>query len=399
VLVLTQHYAPEVTAGRFRVEAFAEALAGRGHEVLVICPVPNHPRGVVQPGYGRRLVEHRTVGAVEVAYVRVAVSPEKTFRTRLAYYGSYAAMAAAVGSVQGRPAAILASSPPLTVGAAGALLAARYRAPLVVDIRDVWPDSAVNLGELTEGRALSLMRRLERFVYSRADSIITANDAFRSRIEMRAPAATPVEVVPNGTTQPWLRLGEVEVSRTSVGLPEDRFVWAYAGNVGLAHGLEHAAAAAGALGDDYLLVVIGEGPRYRDLARQAAEDGSATIELRGLMEPAEAARHLRAADALLVSERQSDVVSAKLYDVCALGRPVVCACRGEMRRLVEREGIALAVPHGDPEALAAGVRRLRAEPDLARALVERSRAFAAAHLRERQAERLADVVESVSRPR
>ena len=75
LLVLTQHYAPEITAGRFRVEAFTRALAARGHEVLVICPVPNHPRGVVAPGYDRRLVERRTIGTITVAYVRVSVSP------------------------------------------------------------------------------------------------------------------------------------------------------------------------------------------------------------------------------------------------------------------------------------------------------------------------------------
>jgi glycosyltransferase involved in cell wall biosynthesis len=399
VLILTQHFAPEVTAGRFRVEAFAVGIRERGHDVRVICPVPNHPRGVVAAGYGHRLVDRRRVEGFDVSYVRVAASPEKTFRTRLSYYGSYAAMAAALGVAERRQDVVLASSPPLTVTAAGSLLATRHRAPLVLDIRDLWPDSALDLGELRPGRVVAAMRRLERHAYAKAAAIVTANDAFRERIELRSPAGRRVEVVPNGTTREWIEIGRSEVARAAVGLPEGEFVWAYAGNIGLAHGLEVAADAAERLGDGYRLLVIGEGPRRAELARRAAYHDPPRIELRGLMPPTEAARHLRAADVLLVSERQTETVSAKLYDVCAVGRPVVAACRGELRRVIEREEIALAVPHGDPEAMAAAVRQLRSDPELGARLTARARDFAQAHLRERQAERVADLVESVARTR
>ena len=398
VLILTQHFAPEVTAGRFRVESFAAGLRERGHEVGVICPVPNHPKGVVEAGYGRRLVERRAVAGSKVSYVRVAVSREKTLRTRLSYYGSYAVMASLVGAAGRRPDVVLASSPPLTVAAAGSFLATRFRAPLVLDIRDLWPDSALDLGELDPGLVVSGMRRLEHHAYAKAAAIVTANDAFRERIEARSPEGRRVEVVPNGTTREWIQVAESEVERTPLGLSDDDFVWAYAGNIGLAHGLEFAADAAELLGEGYRLLVIGEGPRRAELERRAATSDLA-LELRGLMPPIEAARHLRAADVLLVSERQEATVSAKLYDVCAVGRPVVAACRGELRRVIERERLALVVPHGDPEALAGAVRRLRSEPGLGVELSGRARVFAQAHLRERQAERLAMLVESVAKPR
>jgi colanic acid biosynthesis glycosyl transferase WcaI len=396
VLVLTQHFTPEVTAGSFRVAAFASGLVAAGHRVEVICPVPNHPKGVIERGYGERRIDRRSVAGVDVRYVRVAVAPEKTFRTRLSYYGSYAASATALGAVGGHPDVILASSPPLTVTAAGGLVGARHRTPLVADIRDLWPDAAIDLGELqADSRATSAMRRMERWVYARAAAIVTANDAFRDRIRARAPSTARIEVIPNGTTREWLDVGESEVPRATVGLG-DEFVWAYAGNIGLAHGLEHAADAAGLLGREYRLLVIGEGPRRAELERRAAEGGPHSIELRGLMPPRDAARHLRAADALLVSERQEATVSAKLYDVCALGRPVVAACRGELRRVIEREEIALVVDHGDPAALADAVRRLRGDPELGARLGNHARAFARANLRERHAERLVQVVESVA---
>jgi putative colanic acid biosynthesis glycosyltransferase WcaI len=399
ILILTQHFVPEVTAGRFRVEAFANALVERGHDVNVICPVPNHPRGVVEEGYRGRPVLRRRVGGNHVTYLRVVTAREKTFWTRIGYYASYAALASAAGAVQPRPDVILASSPPLPVAAAGLLLAARHRAPLMLDIRDLWPESAVALGELDQGPLLAASERLERLAYARADRIVTTNDAFRRWIEERSPASARIDVVPNGTTRDWLQVGDGDVARPSVKLPQERFVWAYAGTIGLAHGLEFTADAARLLGEDYLLLVIGEGPRRFALERRAAKAPPSYVDLRGLMPAPKAALHLRAADAVLVSERQDMTVSAKLYDVCAVGRPIVVACRGELRRLVEREGIGLPVPHGDAEALAGALRRLRADPELRARLSDRARAFARLHLRERQAEQLADLLESVAAER
>ena len=178
--------------------------------------MPNHPKGVIEEGYGDRFVERRAVADSAVRYVRVPVSREKTFRTRLSYYGSYAALATVLGAVGRRPAALVASSPPLSVAAAGALLAARHRVPLIADIRDLWPDSALELGELETGsRVASAMRRLERGVYARAAAIVTANDAFRARIVSRAPTNARIEVISNGTTANWLSVGKSEVPRSS----------------------------------------------------------------------------------------------------------------------------------------------------------------------------------------
>ena len=83
VLIFSQHFTPEVTAARFRIEPFVAALLRSGHEVEVVCAVPNHPEGVIHPGYrGRALVRKRAPG-LTVDYVWVRATPVKTLRTRL----------------------------------------------------------------------------------------------------------------------------------------------------------------------------------------------------------------------------------------------------------------------------------------------------------------------------
>jgi glycosyltransferase involved in cell wall biosynthesis len=179
-------------------------------------------------------------------------------------------------------------------------------------------------------------------------------------------------------------------------MPEDRFVWAYAGNLGLYHGLDTAMDAAELLGDEFQLLLIGHGPLRDELSRRAAALPSGRVRLEGLMSPDDAAARLLAADALLVALRASlsDVVSSKLFDYCALGRPVIVAADGETRRLAE--GAALLAPPEDPGALAAAVRELRGDPELGRRLGERARERARDYLREVQAERLVTALEALA---
>lgn len=396
ILILTQHFAPEVTAARFRIVPFVDALTRRGHEVEVICPVPNHPTGIVDPAYGGRPLLRRRHGTAAIRYVWVRTSAEKTLRARLAFYGSYAAMAVAVGNVARRPDVVLASSPPLSVAAAGALVAARHRVPWVLDVRDLWPKAAIVLGELEGERAVRVTEWLERRLYRSADMTITVTEPFRRHIADRSPPDTRIEVLPNGTTRKWLEWGERRPDRAALGLPDDRFVWAYAGNLGLYHGLDVAMDAAEQLGDGFQLLLIGHGPLRSQLERRAAELPPGSVRLEGLMAPDAAAAYLKAADALLVALRASltDVVSSKLFDYCAVGTPVIVAAAGETRRLAE--GSTLTVPPEDPAELAKAVRRLRDDPELGRRLAEKGRELAREYLREDGADRMVDLLVAVA---
>jgi glycosyltransferase involved in cell wall biosynthesis len=394
IQIYTQHYVPEVTAARYRVEAFAQRFSVRGHAVEVICPVPNHPLGVVAEGYGGRTLLRRRVDGVHVAYLRVSTKPAKTTRNRLAYYGSYAAAATAFGTVAARPDLILASSPPLPVAAAAASVAAARRVPWIFDVRDLWPLAAKLIGELTDPRALRWAERLERSLYRRADRIVTVTRPFRTAIAAEA-GADKVELIPNGTTSEWLAVGESEVDRGELGMPEDRFVWTYAGNLGPSRRLEVAVEAANLLGDGYQLMIIGDGGMRAELLELAGSDGRASFP--GLMPAEQTARYLRASDALYVPQQPSlgDFVPSKLYDCCAVGRPLIVAADGETRRLSEEADVAVAVEPGDAGQLAAAVRALREDPSLRERLASNGRAFAAEYVREVQADRLVDIAEAL----
>jgi glycosyltransferase involved in cell wall biosynthesis len=399
VLILTQHFTPEITAARARLHPIAELLAKRGHDVEVLTAMPNHPEGIIADEFRGRLLARREMSGFGVRYLWVKTSPRKTFSTRLMFYGSYACMASLAGFASRRPDVVFASSPPLPVAAAAKAVARRHRVPWVMDVRDIWPEVAVVLGELRSGWMIGAAERLARNLYRSAAAIVTVTDAFRAEIAAETGEGAKITVIRNGTTPLWLEAGETETDRTGLGLPDDRFVWTYAGNVGIAQGLETAIDAAGLLGEDFQLRVIGAGPKLDEVRQRAERLPAGKVVFHGLMQPPDAARHLRASDANLVplgsAPALEKFVPSKLFDCCAVGRPVVLAAQGESRELAAPAGAVYPVAPGKPEQLAEALLELRADARLRARLSQAGRAFATEHLRERQVERLEHVLSAV----
>jgi colanic acid biosynthesis glycosyl transferase WcaI len=399
VLILSQYFAPELTAAAARVHTFSARLAALGHTVHVICEVPNHPRGVIADGYGQQLFDRRSLDGFDVTYVWVSTNSVKTTRSRIAGYGSFALMASIAGVGVRRPDVVFASSPPLTVGVAARVLAVTHRVPWVLDVRDMWPAAAVAVGELRGKRVLQAATRLEQSLYRSASAITTPSERSRAEIAATGIHAGKVHLITSGTTQEWLDLGDTVVGRVELGLPAGDFIWTYAGNVGLAQDVGTAIRAAAELGEGYRLLVVGDGPLRGEMEQLAAQVAPEGVRFTGLVSRELAGRYMRASDAVLVSLANAPgleyAVPSKLYDCCAVGRPVIVAAAGEARRLSEKHGIALTVAPGDSTSLAAAVRHLRGNHTAGITLVEAARVFAKSHLRDTQAERLVEVLRSV----
>ena len=288
VLIASQYFPPEIHGPSARLGAFAGGLAARGHEVEVVCEAPSHPGGVVAPGYGGHFVERRHVDGYDVNYVWVRATPSKAARARVANYASYAATATMVGAARRRPDVVFASSPPLPVGSVGAALALRHRVPWVLDVRDLWPDAAVAVGEMEPGRIYRIAARLERRLYRSAAAITATTEDFVRTIEGRGGAGKVI-------ADPQRHAGPVPGDRRggagsgAAGEADGRFTWTYAGNLGLAQGLEAAVEAAKLLGEGYRLILIGEGPRREELIRMAEALPHGTVEVRDAV-PARAGR-------------------------------------------------------------------------------------------------------------
>jgi len=163
ILYLSQYYPPEIGATQARAYEMVRGLVRTGHHVTMMTEVPNHPTGIIRSAYQGKIYERTNEDGIDVIRVWVKASPVKGFRNRMAFYLSYMFMATLVGLFLTRKKydVIYATSPPLFVGAAALILSYLRFTPLVFEVRDLWPKSAVALGELRNPFFIRLAEKLE----------------------------------------------------------------------------------------------------------------------------------------------------------------------------------------------------------------------------------------------
>ncbi len=379
--ILTQYYPPEIGAPQRRLSSLARHFVRAGHEVRVLTAMPNYPRGEIYAGYGGA-ARRETIDGVSVLRTWIVPTQRTSYVHRLANYFSFVGSSAAIGTTMepGRADYLLVESPPLFLGMSGAWLSRVQRARLIMNVSDLWPESAVRLGVVRDG---SFVHRasaaLERWCYRRAWMITGQSREIVGDIERRMPGrrtyhlSNGVEVSEFGPERAG-RDARAALARDGDG----SCLALYAGLHGIAQGLPQVLAAASMLEGDRAptdMVFIGDGPVKQDLMREAAARGLARVRFLDARPPDALPPLLASADILLVPLGISipGAVPSKLYEAMASGRAVVLVATGEAAAIVRQHDAGLVVEPGDVAGLAAALRTLRDDPARRRALGENGR--------------------------
>lgn len=398
ILYLHQFFTTRDGTGGTRSYEFARHLVDAGHEVTIVTAAAGAPGTRTVDGI--RVVEVR---GADPRYMRVAGGANARRAAGFALF----AVASALAAVRvPRPDVVLATSPPLSVALAGMAAARRHRAPLVFEVRDLWPEAAIQMGALRNPAARRAARALERAAYRAAARVVALSPGIRDGVVAGGADPEKVALIPNAADldlfSPDLDPGPL---RTELGLG-DAFVAAYIGTFGAANDLMQVVAAAALLrarGEDGVKFVLqGDGARRTELEAEVRRRGLGDRVI--FVAPGDkraAARLAAASDACLTIFKAVPILATnspnKLFDTFAAGRPAIVNSDGWQRELVEDNEAGLAARPGDPADLAAQVLALRDDPELARRLGANGRRLAEREFgRARLARRLLGVLEEAA---
>ena len=355
VLLLTHYFPPEIGAAQRRLGAFSERWNEAGHEVTVITGLPHYPNGKMRSGFSwSSLVKTSTESGARVVRVPFLPTtkggPWKLADQSLVAFGS---MVAAV-CVQ-RPDVIVASVPGLPTLVPALVARKRWKVPLVVEMRDAWPDLIDDADLLPE----SIARKVGSGVthcQQRADAVITVTPTFRKTLIDRGIEASRVECISNGidiSRVPWLGGGGQDSRPLHV---------LYLGTMGVSQGLESVVEALAQLDPShYRARFIGDGTELDRIRRKAQQLGVAAS-----FESPIAGSALwdayRWADTCLVPLRDwpafSETVPSKIYEIAAVGKHLTLSGKGDSAEIVHSAGAGAVVPPDKPDELAHQLRRL-----------------------------------------
>jgi glycosyltransferase involved in cell wall biosynthesis len=345
---------------------------------------PNHPSGIIPTSYDGKIFEKSKLDGIDVIRVWIKTSPRKIFFNRMLFYLSYMinAVIAGILLVHGKVDFIYATSPPLFVGGAALMLSMIKRIPFVFEVRDLWPESAIALGELSNRRAITWAKFLETTCYRKARQIVVVTNGIYNDLLSRGIPPEKLIVIPNGANIDLFTYKATDRDRIRQELGyQSKFVAIYAGILGLAQGLETVIKAAQLLQDqqDIQFLFIGEGPKKEELQSLANEN-----HLKNLTFLPEKPRHdipayLSAADIALVPLRQTEVFTAvlpsKIFDAWACEKPVLISIDGEARKLVEDVNGGFYIPPEDPIKMADALSYLKNIPDVLQSMGKKGREY------------------------
>ncbi len=366
ILVLSQWYDPEPN---FKGHILGNDLQARGHHVTAITGFPNYPGGKVYTGYRIRWRRWEERDGVRVLRVPLYPSHDSSGVRRAVNYLSFAASASLFGPALCGPADVMwVYHPPLTVGIPASWIGLLRRIPFVYEIQDMWPETVMASGFMSNGLAIRWLDKLAHFVYRQAAAISVISPGFKRNLVSKGVPAQKIHVIPNWADEEIYR----PVARDSA-LGErfelcGHFNVMFAGNMGPAQALHHVLEAATLLKDlpDVQFVLIGDGIDLPHLQAQAQRCGLDNVRFIP-RQPATAMPGFFAwGDALLVQLRNDPLyhmtIPSKTLAYMACGRPILCAVPGDGADVVRQAGAGLICPLEDPAALAQAVRDLHAMP-------------------------------------
>lgn len=380
VLVVTHYFPPEVGAPQARLSEMARVWAADGDDVTVLTGMPNHPTGVVPPAYRGAVRRIEQVDGYRVVRTWLYATPNEGMVRKTLGHISFMLSGLLLGArAAGRADVVVVSSPTFFSIATGWALARLKRARLVVEVRDLWPAIFVELGVLTNRRAIAALERLELAAYRAADVVVTVTEAFRADIVGRGIADEKVHTIRNGADVERFRPRSPSLSvRAGLGVTGDRVVVLYAGAHGISHGLRSVVDAAALLVADVDVVLVGEGADKANVRRHAEQLALPNLRMLPGVGRDEMPELIAAADICLVPLRDvplfSGFIPSKLFEFLAAERPVIGAVTGETAEILTEAG-QIVVPPERPEALADAVRRLAADPVLRATIGKQGREY------------------------
>lgn len=359
ILMLTQYFPPETGAAQVRLFEVAKAIRNQGHHIEVVTAFPNHPTGVIPPEYRGKFFMKDELEGIPVYRTWIYPVQRGRFWKRLLNYFSFV-FSATYGILRaGKADYIFVESPPLFIGFTTLFAKWVKGAKVIFNVSDLWPESAVSLGLVTNKQMIALAEGLERTMYNTSWRISTQTEGIIETLKSRKISKEKIVFLPNGVDPDLFAPQDPDQELMKKLDLQGKYVILYAGTMGYAHGLEVALQAAQILeknDQDIAFLMVGDGserPRLEEMAREMNLTNIRWVEFQPITEMK---RYYSLSSINLSTLRRyklsEGVRPSKVFPGLASAKPLIYVGEGEGAKVVQESGGGIVIPPENPELLA-----------------------------------------------
>ena len=374
ILLIHQYFLEKGDGGGSRFNEMTQVWANQGHEITVLAGMVHYATGKKAKRYKGKFTskDEQFYQKVDVVRCHVSESYNVSFLGRLWAYFSFvfSSIYAGLFKTKGKYDVIVVTSPPLFVGITAYILSKLKRTPFVFEIRDLWPESAIDTGVLKSGIMIKFAYWFEKFIYKRAKLINVLTPAFRDKlIQNKKVPAEKVIFIPNAAD---FTLAEkvqedfnAEAFKQELGLA-GKFVITYVGAHGVANHLIQLVEAAEKLTDTNIVFqLIGAGMLKEALLEEAKKRNLSNVIFRDPVSKQEVFKYILASDAGASVLKKVDtfktIYSNKTFDYMPCKRPILLAIDGVSRELVNEAKCGVYVEPENIDDIVRGAKELAAK--------------------------------------
>ncbi len=346
ILLIHQYFLEENDPGGSRFNELTKVWTEMGNSVTVLAGMIHYNAHEKRQEYKGKYFVKKQQGDITVWRCHVSESYNKNFIGRLWGYFSvmFSTLWAGLFKLKGKYDVILVTSPPLFVGITAYLLSRIKRKPYLFEIRDLWPESAIDTGVLKNKLIIKLAFWVESFLYKKAALINVLTPAFRDHlIEKKKINPKKIIFIPNAAdfslSEDLLQNFDANDFRIQLGW-DKKFVITYVGAHGVANHLDQILDAAELLKDtNVLFVLIGDGMSKKGLIKNAQDRNLHNVLFLDSVQKREVFKYILAsnmgASVLKKVDAFKTVYSNKTFDYMSCKKPILMAIDGVSRKLVE----------------------------------------------------------------
>lgn len=363
------NYAPEFTGIAPHNVALCEFLRARGHKVEMVTTFSYYPSWQKLPADRCQLYRTDLIKGVPVHRCWHFVPRRVSALTRILHEATFILTSTLRVLSMPRPDVFVIVSPPLLLGSAAWLAGKIKGAPFVFHVQDMQPDAAVGLGMLREGWFIKALYALEAFAYRSAARVSGITQGMLAKFRRKGVPEGKLIYFPNAIS---LTSNSTLMSRGAFrarhGLPADKFLAIYAGNLGVKQGLDQLIDAAQLLRNPRVhLVICGDGAQREVLTDRIQTHGLKNIRMLPLQQGEDYTALLHDADMCFITQQSGSGNSffpSKLLGLLAQSKPVVTVAdpESELAEAVSEGGFGRNIPPGKPEQIAALLDEIAGDP-------------------------------------
>ena len=339
-----QFFQSEDEPGHSLTYNIAQHLSSKGDKVTVLCSKIGYmKRHESNLSFQQKLFHKTQLGAVEVLRVWSHLGLHSSYIGRILNYISFSISAAVTMLLIKKPDIVLISSPPLFCAFSTGLVCFLRRIPFVLEVRDLWPKSLIELGVIRNKLITNLMFLMERFLYNKSYKIIALTKGIQNHLQNIGISDSKLSFIHCGVnfTQIYPDHNAGIAVREQYGWDSKKVVM-YFGALGEANNIDVIIRAAKNLehNEDIMFVLIGDGIRREKIIQDVADLKLKNVSVLPALPKTDGRKFLNAADVCIVTLKDLDVfkgaIPTKLIDYMACARPVLCGVRGEAAEIVKK---------------------------------------------------------------